>query len=86
MGALRTCARPQSFDGRPLVGFVPGIERLVVAAGNGAWGISTGPATARIAADAVVAGHDAGVPATLRADRFGGVPPVALHRQPSHQS
>jgi len=70
-GAVRTCARPQAFDGRPLIGFVPGIEGLVVAAGNGAWGISTGPATGRLAADVVLAGSDAGVPGELRAGRFG---------------
>ena len=73
MGAVRACARPQSADGRPLIGFVAGIERLVVAAGNGAWGISTGPATARLDADAVLAGTDAGVPPELLARRFGGV-------------
>ena len=72
-GAVRTCARPQSFDGRPLIGFVPGIQGLVVAAGNGAWGISTGPATGRLAANVVLAGSDAGVPEELRARRFGVV-------------
>ena len=74
MGAVRACARPQSMDGRPLIGVVPGIERLVVAAGNGAWGISTGPATARLAAGAVLAGHDSDVPSELLARRFGGLP------------
>ena len=41
----RACARPQSLDGRPLVGRLPGQEGLWVAAGHGPWGISTGPAT-----------------------------------------
>ena len=39
----RACARPQSFDGRPLVGEVPGQEGLWTAAGHGPWGISAGP-------------------------------------------
>ena len=34
---------PSSLDGRPLVGAVPGLERAFIAAGNGPWGISTGP-------------------------------------------
>ena len=75
MGAIRACARPQSFDGRPLIGLVPGIERLVIAAGNGAWGISTGPATARLAADVVLRGTDSAVPAALSAARAGVPPP-----------
>ena len=72
MGAIRACARPQSIDGRPLIGRVPGIDRLIVAAGNGGWGISTGPATARLAADAIVLETDGGIPPELRADRFAG--------------
>jgi glycine/D-amino acid oxidase-like deaminating enzyme len=51
---LRTCARPQSIDGRPLLGEVRGQEGLWVAAGHGPWGISTGPASARIVADALL--------------------------------
>jgi glycine/D-amino acid oxidase-like deaminating enzyme len=66
----RRCARPLSLDGRPLVGPVPWIRRLFVVAGHGPWGISTGPATARMVAD-VVLGRDAGVPAALDPARFG---------------
>ncbi len=51
---LRTCARPQSVDGRPLLGEVRDQEGLWVAAGHGPWGISTGPASARIVADALL--------------------------------
>jgi glycine/D-amino acid oxidase-like deaminating enzyme len=46
--AVRSCARPQSFDGRPLIGAIPGVSGLFVCAGHGAWGISTGPASARM--------------------------------------
>ena len=53
---VRACARPLSFDGRPLVGPVPGVDGLWLAAGHGPWGISTGPASARQLANAVLAG------------------------------
>lgn len=67
---LRSCARPVAADGRPLVGAVPGIERAFVAAGHGPWGISTGPATARMVADLIL-GRPAGIPAALDPARFG---------------
>jgi D-hydroxyproline dehydrogenase subunit beta len=52
----RMCARPQSVDGRPFIGAVPGMDGLFVCAGHGPWGISTGPASAAIAARAVLDG------------------------------
>ena len=64
----RACARPQSIDGRPLAGELPGQEGLWTVAGHGPWGISTGPATARIAADALLG--RGGVPAALSVARF----------------
>jgi glycine/D-amino acid oxidase-like deaminating enzyme len=63
----RACARPQSLDGRPLVGPAPEVDGLWVAAGNGPWGLSAGPATARLAADAVLGRGE--VPAALGAAR-----------------
>jgi glycine/D-amino acid oxidase-like deaminating enzyme len=65
----RACARPQSVDGRPLVGPVAGIEGLHVAAGHGPWGISLGPATARMAADVVLGRGDA-IPPPLATARM----------------
>jgi glycine/D-amino acid oxidase-like deaminating enzyme len=67
---LRGCARPVALDGRPLVGAVPWIDRVYVASGNGPWGISTGPATARLIADLVM-GDDATIRAALDPARFG---------------
>jgi glycine/D-amino acid oxidase-like deaminating enzyme len=64
----RACPRPQSRDGRPLVGELPGAEGLWVAAGHGPWGISTGPGSARLVADALLGGAE--VPADLSAGRF----------------
>jgi glycine/D-amino acid oxidase-like deaminating enzyme len=70
IAAVRVCPRPSSFDGRPLLGRVPNRDGLWLAAGHGGRGISTGAATARLLADALLAGSDAAIPAPLRADRF----------------
>jgi D-hydroxyproline dehydrogenase subunit beta len=64
----RACPRPQSLDGRPLVGELPGLEGLWAAAGHGPWGISTGPATARMVADALLGRAE--VPPALSVARF----------------
>jgi glycine/D-amino acid oxidase-like deaminating enzyme len=70
--AARACARPVSADGRPLIGRLA--ERLYVCAGHGPWGISTGPASARLVADLIL-GRDVAVPPELDAGRFG-LPPT----------
>ncbi|MEX1072389.1 MAG: FAD-binding oxidoreductase [Chloroflexota bacterium] len=51
---IRTCARPQSADGRPFIGPVGGVGGLFVCAGNGPWGISTGPGSAALAVAAIL--------------------------------
>jgi glycine/D-amino acid oxidase-like deaminating enzyme len=63
----RLCARPQSVDGRPFIGAVEGVDGLFVCAGHGPWGISTGPASAAMAARAVLDGTPP--PAELAASR-----------------
>lgn len=68
---VRACARPLSADGRPLVGPLPGVEGLWIAAGHGPWGISTGPASARQLASALLGGG--GLPAATDPARFGAV-------------
>jgi glycine/D-amino acid oxidase-like deaminating enzyme len=55
----RTCARPQSVDGLPLIGAVPGLDGVFVCAGHGPWGVSTGPASARLVADLILGRHAA---------------------------
>jgi glycine/D-amino acid oxidase-like deaminating enzyme len=67
---VRACARPQGADGRPLVGTVPGRRGLFVCAGHGPWGISTGPASARLVADLVL-GRGPGIAAELDPARLG---------------
>ncbi len=68
VNGARACARPVSLDGRPLIGEV-GAPGLWVAAGHGPWGISTGPATARLAVDALLGREQP--PDALLASRFG---------------
>ena len=68
----RSCARPWSIDGRPLIGRVPGRRGLFVCAGHGSWGISTGPASARLVVDEIL-GRAPAIPATLDPGRFGEV-------------
>lgn len=73
LGALRACARPLSADGRPLVGRVPGMDGLWIAAGHGPWGISTGPAAGPLLVRAMD-GDATAIPATLDPARFGSLP------------
>jgi glycine/D-amino acid oxidase-like deaminating enzyme len=72
--SARACARPQSADGRPLLGAVPGIEQLFIAAGHGPWGISLGPASAEVVVEMMLGRRTSVAPETDVA-RFG-VPPV----------
>lgn len=64
---VATCGRPVTRDGLPLIGPVPGVQDLYVAAGHGPYGISLGPASGRIAAD-VLLGREA-PPAAFAPDR-----------------
>jgi glycine/D-amino acid oxidase-like deaminating enzyme len=64
--SVRACARPQSFDGRPLLGALE--DNLYAVTGHGPWGISLGPASARLVAD-VVLGRGADIAPELRAER-----------------
>jgi glycine/D-amino acid oxidase-like deaminating enzyme len=52
--ATRTCGRPVTADALPLLGPVPDVDGLFIAAGHGPYGISSGSASGRIAADAVL--------------------------------
>jgi glycine/D-amino acid oxidase-like deaminating enzyme len=68
----RACARPQSRDGRPLVGPADGRPGLFICAGHGPWGISTGPGSARLVVDAII-GRRPAIPRELDPGRFGEV-------------
>jgi glycine/D-amino acid oxidase-like deaminating enzyme len=58
--SVRICARPVSRDGLPFVGPVGSADGLFVCAGHGPWGISTGPASAKLAVDLML-GRRAGL-------------------------
>jgi D-amino-acid dehydrogenase len=67
--SVRACARPQSLDGRPLLGAIPWLDRAFIATGHGPWGISLGPASARLVGDLIL-GRDVTIPPELRPERF----------------
>lgn len=67
---VRSCPRPQSADGRPLIGAVPWLRNAYVCAGHGPWGVSTGPASGRIVADLAL-GRAPAVAPELDPARFG---------------
>ncbi|MDN5798237.1 MAG: FAD-binding oxidoreductase [Intrasporangium sp.] len=56
-------ARPMTPDGKPLIGCVPGAERIVVATGHNMLGLSLGAATGVLVAAFVAKGPAAAVPA-----------------------
>ena len=64
---LRACARPGSADGRPMLGRIE--DELYVASGHGAWGITLGPASARLVADLAL-GRPVDIPPALDVSRF----------------
>jgi glycine/D-amino acid oxidase-like deaminating enzyme len=66
--ATRACARPLSADGLPLLGPVAGVEGLVLATGHGPWGVTLGPASARLVADGLL-GRPAEIAPALAATR-----------------
>ncbi|MGH2862836.1 MAG: NAD(P)/FAD-dependent oxidoreductase [Solirubrobacteraceae bacterium] len=66
------CARPKSFDNRPILGRVPGEQRLWLASGHGGRGMSLGAASGRLLAEAIIAGSDAAIPAALSSARLSG--------------
>jgi D-hydroxyproline dehydrogenase subunit beta len=70
--SVRACARPQSADGRPLLGRAPGRDDVFVAAGHGPWGISLGPASARLVADLVL-GRGPSLPRAFDPARFASM-------------
>lgn len=67
--SVRACARPLSVDGRPLLGPAGDADGLFLAAGHGPWGVSLGPQSARLVADAALGRHVA-IPAALQARRL----------------
>ena len=67
---VMACPRPRSFDNRPILGRIPGQNRLWIASGHGGRGMSIGPASARLVAEAIIAGDDTAIPPELSARRL----------------
>ena len=67
---VRACARPRSFDARPLLGPVPGLDGVHLVTGNGPWGISLGPGSAQAVVQGVL-GDGAAIAPELAAARYG---------------
>lgn len=68
----RACSRPQTADGRPLIGRVIGRRGLFICAGHGSWGISSGPASARLVVDEIL-GRGPAIPSEFDPARFGAL-------------
>jgi glycine/D-amino acid oxidase-like deaminating enzyme len=66
---VRACARPSSADGLPFLGPLPGLQGVSVASGHGAWGITLGPASARLVADQLLE-RTAEIPPALATQRI----------------
>jgi D-amino-acid dehydrogenase len=62
--------RPYPPDGLPVIGRVPGRERLFVATGHGRMGITLAPVTGKLVAGLIVDGASAPELAPFRVERF----------------
>ena len=63
--------RPMTPDGLPLIGAVPGFERVIVATGHNMLGLSQGPATARLVLAIMRGTGEAAAAAAFDPSRFG---------------
>ncbi|PZC51103.1 MAG: glycine oxidase [Chloroflexi bacterium] len=64
------CLRPLSPDGLPVLGFLPGNPKIVIASGAGRKGILLGPVMGKSAADLVLNGYTSSNISALSPDRF----------------
>jgi glycine/D-amino acid oxidase-like deaminating enzyme len=71
--AEQACLLPTSPDNTPLVGAVPGVPGLYVAAGHGCWGILMAPATGLAMAELLTTG-------LVESVDVGGLDPARLRR------
>jgi glycine/D-amino acid oxidase-like deaminating enzyme len=66
--AARVGCRPMPPDGLPIVGWLPGHDRIYVAVGHG--GITIGPLVGRLVADEIISDRDLKVLKPFRPSRF----------------
>lgn len=70
--ARQACFRPVTEDGLPLIGKVPGVDRVYVATGHSVWGMLNAPATGEAMAELILDGAARHVDlAPFAADRLG---------------
>ncbi|HEY1139239.1 MAG TPA: FAD-binding oxidoreductase, partial [Lysobacter sp.] len=62
--------RPMSCDDVPIIGRVPGNDRVIVATGHGMMGVSMSAATGQLLADLMTGRDPAMDPAPYRPERF----------------
>ena len=67
----QACYLPLTHDGLPVIGSVPGVAGLFVAAGHGCWGILNSPATGKALADLIVHGQSQISLEAFAPSRFG---------------
>lgn len=65
--------RPCTPDGVPMIGPVPGVRNVTLAAGHGMWGLQLAPVTAHLVADSLAGTAGAQRLHPLRPERFGYV-------------
>jgi glycine oxidase len=71
------CLRPLARDGKPVLGLVPGWERVLIATGGGRKGILLGPAMGRITADLILTGASSVALDAFDPGRFASREPAA---------
>jgi glycine oxidase len=73
VGSAWAGLRPAAPDRHPIVGWAPGIDRLMVATAHYRNGVLLGPLTGRCVAEQIVAGSPANEFAPFGPERFGGL-------------
>lgn len=71
LAEVRVGLRPVSADGLPVLGGVPGVDGAFLATGHGATGLTLGPYSGKVVAEAV-SGDDRDVPDRFSVGRFDG--------------
>lgn len=67
----QACYWPETPDGLPIVGRIPGLDNAIIATGHSVWGILQGPATGKAISELILDRHASCLDLSLfRVDRF----------------
>jgi D-amino-acid dehydrogenase len=66
--------RPMVADGKPIIGFAPGLDNVLIAAGHGMLGLATAPATGKLVTELLTGAVPHVDPAPYAATRFRSIP------------